>query len=217
MRNAKAIAVAMVLSVATCFAAAQGQAPTAPAGVQGAGQGTTGGGGGQTPAAPARGVTVNQTIVQKATAKITGGDTISGTVEFNEYHVSNGGLIQIVYNLQGLPQGMHGVHVHSVGRCEPPFASANGHFDPGPAGNTDADLNHPFHAGDLPNIVANATGAVTATNYTTRFNLGGPLSPFDADGAALVIHQYPDTYQTGTKGQGVGGGNPIACGVIVKQ
>ena len=70
--------------------------------------------------------------------------------------------------------------------------------------------------GDLPNIVANATGAVTATSYTTRINLSGPLSPIDDDGAAIVIHQNPDTNQTGTKGQGVGGGTPIACGVIVK-
>ena len=73
-------------------------------------------------------------------------------------------------------------------------------------GNADPDLNHPYHSGDLPNIVANATGAVTATSYTTRINLGGPLSPIDADGAAIIIHQNPDTNQTGTKGQGVGGG-----------
>jgi len=127
-----------------------------------------------------------------------------------------GGLVQVVYNLQGVPPGTHGVHIHTVGRCEGDFASAGGHFDPGPAGNADPDLNHPYHSGDLPNIVANATGAVTATSYTTRINLGGPLSPIDADGAAIVIHQNPDTNQTGTKGQGVGGGTAIACGVIVK-
>jgi Cu-Zn family superoxide dismutase len=161
-------------------------------------------------------VTVNQNVIQKASAKVTG-EKISGTVEFNEYQVANGSLVQVVFNLQGVPPGTHGVHVHNVGRCDAPeFTSAGGHFDPGPAGNADPDLNHPFHSGDLPNIVANATGAVTATSYTTRFNLGGPLSPFDADGAALIIHQNPDTYQTGTKGQGVGGGTPIACGVIVK-
>ena len=36
------------------------------------------------------------------------------------------------------------------------------------------------------------------------------------NGAAIVIHQNPDTNQTGTKRQGVGGGAAIACGVIVK-
>ena len=166
--------------------------------------------------APARGVTINQNVIQKASAKISG-EKISGTVEFNEYQVANGGLIQVVYSLEGVPPGTHGVHIHTVGRCDPPsFASAGGHFDPGPAGNPDPDLNHPYHSGDLPNIVANATGAVQVTSYTTRFNLGGPLSPIDADGAAIVIHQGPDTNQTGTKGQGVGGGNAIACGILVK-
>jgi len=211
------IALAIALSIASGLVAAQGQAPAAPArGQGGGGQGRGGGGGGGGAQAPARGITVNMNVTQKATAAVAG-EKISGTVEFNEYQVANGGLIQVVYNLQGVPPGTHGVHVHSVGRCDPPtFASAGGHFDPGPAGNGDPDLNHPYHSGDLPNIVANATGAVAATSYTTRFNLGGPLSPLDADGAAIVIHQNPDTYQTGTKGQGVGGGAAIACGVIVK-
>ena len=216
MRKGQSIAVtfAVVMSVAAGIVAAQGQAP-APAGGRGGGQGRAGGGrggGGQ----PARGITVNMNVIQKASANVKG-EKISGTVEFNEYQVANGGLVQVVYNLQGVPPGMHGVHVHTIGRCDPPsFDSAGGHFDPGPAGNTDADLNHPYHSGDLPNIVANATGAVSATSYTTRFNLGGPLSPIDADGAAIVIHQNPDTNQTGTKGQGVGGGAAIACGVIQK-
>ena len=195
-------------------------APTAPPAGRGGGGGGQGrggaGGGGAAAGAPARGVTVNQNVIQKASAKVTG-EKISGTVEFNEYQVANGSLVQVVYNLQGVPPGTHGVHVHNVGPLRAPeFASAGGHFDPGPAGNPDPDLNHPYHSGDLPNIVANATGAVTATSYTTRINLGGPLSPFDADGAAIIIHQNPDTNQTGTKGQGVGGGTPIACGVIVK-
>jgi Cu-Zn family superoxide dismutase len=220
MRQVQAIAVALAFSAATAFVAAQGQAPAPPAGGGrgggGQGRGGAGGGGGAAPAAPARGVTINQNVIQKASAKVEGG-TITGTVEFNEYQVANGSLVQVVYNLQGVPAGMHGVHVHTVGRCDgPTFESAGGHFDPGPAGNPDPDMNHPYHAGDLPNIVANAAGAVTATSYTTRIALGGPLSPIDADGAAIVIHQNPDTNQTGTKGQGVGGGAPIACGVIVK-
>jgi superoxide dismutase, Cu-Zn family len=220
MRSVHSMAVAIALTMATAFVAAQAQPPTAPPSGRGGGGGGQGrggpGGGGTAAGAPARGVTINQNVIQKASAKVSG-EKISGTVEFNEYQVANGSLVQVVFNLQGVPPGTHGVHVHDVGRCDASeFTSAGGHFDPGPAGNTDADLNHPYHSGDLPNIVANATGAVTATSYTTRFNLGGPLSPFDADGAAIIIHQNPDTYQTGTKGQGVGGGTPIACGIIVK-
>ncbi len=216
MRSAQSIAMAIAFSLAAAVVAAQGQAPAPPAGGRGGGQGRGGGGQGGGTGAPARGVTINQNVIQKASAKISG-EKISGTIEFNEYQVANGGLIQVVYSLEGVPPGTHGVHIHTVGRCDPPsFASAGGHFDPGPAGNPDPDLNHPYHSGDLPNIVANATGAVQATSYTTRFNLGGPLSPIDADGAAIIIHQGPDTNQTGTKGQGVGGGNAIACGILVK-
>lgn len=215
MRHAQSIAVAIVFSAATAFVAAQAQPPAPPGGGRGGGRGGAGGGGGAA-GAPARGITINQNVIQKASAQVSGAK-VSGTIEFNEYQVANGGLVQIVYNLQGLPPGTHGVHIHTVGRCDgPTFESAGGHFDPGPAGNPDPDLNHPYHSGDLPNIIANAQGAVTATSYTTRINLGGPLSPIDADGAAIVIHQNPDTNQTGTKGQGVGGGTAIACGIIVK-
>ncbi len=112
---------------------------------------------------------------------------------------------------------MHGLHIHAVGKCDPPaFTTAGGHFDPGPAGNMDADLNHPFHSGDLPNLNVGADGRGMATTYTTRFNLGGPLSLFDADGSAIIIHANPDTYSTGTQGQGVAGGPRLACGVINK-
>src|SRR5262249_11994564 len=33
--------------------------------------------------------------------------------------------------LKGLPAGEHAFHVHAVGKCEPPFPSAGGHFNPG--------------------------------------------------------------------------------------
>src|SRR5437762_166371 len=63
----------------------------------------------------------------------------------------------------GLPHGLHGVHVHSVGRCEPPgFASAGAHWNP--AGRKHG-LNNPEgpHAGDLPNVEVAANGALGAT------------------------------------------------------
>jgi Cu-Zn family superoxide dismutase len=41
----------------------------------------------------------------------------------------------------------------------------------------------------------------------------GPLSLFDADGSAVVIHAAPDDYKTDPTGNS---GDRIACGVIVK-
>src|SRR5688572_5500493 len=111
MRSAHSMAVAIALSMATAFVAAQAQPPAPPPagrGGGGGGQGRGGAGGGAAAGAPARGVTVNQNVIQKASAKVTG-EKISGTVEFNEYQVANGSLVQVVFNLQGVPPGTHGV------------------------------------------------------------------------------------------------------------
>lgn len=218
-----AIVTAVVVGTAGGYVAAQ--APAAPEGRQGGGGGRGGGrGGGQGAGGqagapgPARGITINANPIQKAHADISGPNGIKGTAEFVEYAQGSGQMLQIAVNVQGLPAGLHGMHIHSVGKCDAPaFTSAGGHFDPGPAGNTDPDRNHPYHSGDLPNLTAPAGGGpVALTTYTTRFNLGGPLSLFDADGSSIVLHAMPDTYSTGEQGSNVGGGNAIACGVIVK-
>ena len=39
--------------------------------------------------------------------------------------------VRIVVTVNGLMPGMHGIHIHTVGKCEgPAFASAGGHFNP---------------------------------------------------------------------------------------
>ena len=39
--------------------------------------------------------------------------------------------VLITVNVKGLPQGLHAVHVHAIGKCEgPAFTSAGGHFNP---------------------------------------------------------------------------------------
>src|SRR5437899_6944405 len=45
----------------------------------------------------------------------------------------------------------HGFHVHAVGRCEPPFESAGGHFNPITEQHGRDNPQGP-HAGDLPNV-----------------------------------------------------------------
>ena len=45
----------------------------------------------------------------------------------------------------------------------------------------------------------------------------GAAADIDADGAAIIIHQNPDTYQTGTKGQGVGGGELAAAVTVLDE
>jgi superoxide dismutase, Cu-Zn family len=146
------------------------------------------------------------------------GEGVTGTADFTESQQGTGKLVAITITVKGLKPGMHAVHLHAVGKCEPDFAAAGGHFDPGPAGNTDPDANHPFHMGDLPqlNVAADGNGSMKAT--TTRVTLSdGPLSLFDADGSAIIVHGNPDQMITGQPKSGVSGGPRVGCGVIQKK
>jgi Cu-Zn family superoxide dismutase len=158
----------------------------------------------------------------KATARAhatLAGEGVSGTVEFVEMAYDTGNEVEITLTAKGLKPGLHGVHLHAVGKCEPPaFTAAGGHFDPGPAGNTDPDANHPFHMGDIPNLRVGADGSGTLHARTTRVTLSaGPLSLFDADGSAVIVHGNPDQGTTGEPKSGVSGGPRVACGVIEKK
>lgn len=151
-----------------------------------------------------------------ATAQIKG-DGITGRATLAERKQGTGTVVDVTVTASGLKPGLHGVHLHAVGRCEPDFAAAGGHFDPGPAGNTDPDANHPFHMGDIPNLEAGANGRGTLKAVTTRVTVSdGPLSIFDADGTAIIIHGNPDQGMTGEPKSGVSGGPRIACGVFSK-
>lgn len=155
--------------------------------------------------------------VMKARADIKG-EGVSGTVEFEERTKGTSRAVMITLKASGLKPGLHGVHLHAIGKCEPPgFTAAGGHFDPGPAGNTDPDANHPFHMGDIPNLEVGQAGTGTLSTMTTRVTLSdGPLSLFDADGTAIIIHANPDKGVTGEPKSGVSGGPRVACGVVTK-
>ncbi len=167
----------------------------------------------------------SQTLRARAEIK---GDGITGTAEFREVAAQMAGAtdpkfpvgtiaVEITLVVKGVTPGAHGVHLHEVGACEPTFAAAGGHFDPGPHGMSDPDANHPFHMGDLPNLIVNVQGEGRYTARTTRVTLSpGPLSIFDADGTAIIIHADPDQGITGEPKSGVAGGARVACGVITR-
>lgn len=113
-----------------------------------------------------------------------------------------------------LPEGKHAVHIHETAMCEP-CSAAGGHFDPGPMSDTSPDGNHPYHAGDLINIEVDRRRQGTLFAATTRVTLSdGPLSLFDADGSAFIIHVDPDTYCPEGAAAGCAGGARAGCGII---
>ena len=75
------------------------------------------------------------------------------------------------------------------------------------------DANHPYHMGDLPNLIVNEHGKGFAKHTTSRITLSpGPLTVFDANGSAVIVHLNPDRGITGVTG--ASGGPRIACGII---
>jgi Cu-Zn family superoxide dismutase len=126
-----------------------------------------------------------------------------------------GDVVRIVLEVQGLPPGTKGVHIHEVGSCEAPtFTSAGGHFNP--LGKQHGLLNQQGpHAGDLANIVIGPDGKGRLETSASLVTLGaGPNSILDANGSALIIHAAPDDFRTDPTGNS---GARIACGVISKK
>lgn len=158
--------------------------------------------------------------VLRASAVIQGapGSGIEGVVTFRQVEGENGPTPAVLVNarVKGLTRGLHGFHLHETGVCEPPgFTAAGGHYDPGPNGNSNPDANHPYHMGDLPNLVAGRAGNGRLHAVTSRVTLSpGPLTLFDANGSAVIVHANPDQGITGPPGSGVSGGPRLACGVI---
>ena len=68
-----------------------------------------------------------------------------------------------------------------------------------------------MHAGDMPNIHVPDSGVLEIEVLNTLLKLDATL--FDADGAAIVIHDGPDDYASDPAGAA---GSRIACGVIVR-
>ena len=126
-----------------------------------------------------------------------------------------GGVVRIVLDARGLPPGLHAVHIHAVGKCDPPdFNIAGSHFNP--TNKQHGALNpQGSHAGDLPNLNVGPDGSGRLETATEQITLGtGPNSVWDADGSSLVIHAAPDDFKTDPTGNA---GARLACGVITKS
>ncbi len=134
-----------------------------------------------------------------------------GTVQITD--TLEGLLFEV--DLENLPEGAHGFHIHENGNCMP-SKDANGnivlagkagaHYDPDET-NQHLGPKGAGHKGDLPFLVADHKGQVKTKFYHNK------LSFDEIKNRSLIIHQKGDNYKDAPKPLG-GGEGRMACGVI---
>lgn len=166
------------------------------------------------------GITPSEQLTATGAAGLLGIATlqnVDGEFVGNAVFTQNGDEVTLQVTVDGFTaagEGVHGIHIHTVGACTPDFDAAGSHFNPTTAQH---GLDNPSgpHAGDLPNLEIDADGNGSYEATTTMVALAqGDNSLFDSDGSALVIHADPDDLVTDPAGNS---GDRIACGVIEQQ
>jgi len=142
-----------------------------------------------------------------AEMKPTAGNAVSGTVRFEQ----SASKVIVTASITGLkPNSEHGFHVHEKGDCSAPDAtSAGGHFNP--AGKPHSHYGKAErHAGDMPNLRADASGAARVMWESDLLSVGSGAA--NVVGRSVVIHRDPDDYASQPAGNS---GPRLSCGVIV--
>lgn len=153
----------------------------------------------------ARDMTVPLNLVD-STGKVKG----IGTVKVS---TSSYGVI-FTPNLNGLPPGLHGFHMHQKPDCGPmekdgktvAAGAAGGHYDPENTGRHEGPYGN-GHLGDLPALYVDADGNATYPVLAPRVKFS------DVNGRALMVHAGGDNHADHPKKLG-GGGDRLACGVV---
>lgn len=134
---------------------------------------------------------------------------ISGTVNFDDEEYEDIGLIlnRITIDLQGVPDGAHGFHIHEKGNLSNGCESAGPHYNPS---NVTHGSMGSGHAGDLGNIIAKDS-KISMILRTTSFTTDEII------GRSIVIHEKIDDLGMGGNAESLKTGNSgkrIACAVI---
>ena len=135
----------------------------------------------------------------------TQGNSARGKVTFTQ----KGERVRVNARISGLKPGSeHGFHVHEKGDCSSGDGmSAGGHYNPAgkPHGHHGGMERH---AGDLPNLRADASGNASADFEVSGVSVGGNA---DIVGRGLIVHRDPDDYRSQPAGNA---GPRLACAVI---
>ncbi len=138
------------------------------------------------------------------------GDSV-GTVAL----AAEGSAIVIQVRADHLPPGLHAMHLHEIGRCQPPgFQSAGSDLNPGGTKRHGHRNPEGHHLGDLGNlaVAADGTGDRTVT-------VQGPVAAkgramfLGGLGRSLVLHANPDDELSQPDGKS---GARIACAELTR-
>ena len=146
----------------------------------------------------------SEPALASAGLKPTTGNKTVGEVTFEQM----GDKVRVTAQVIGLkPNQEHGFHIHEAGDCSSGDGmSAKGHFNPyGKPHGRGAER----HAGDLPNLKADAKGRAKLTVDVDILTVtAGPASVV---GRGIIVHAQPDDYASQPVGNA---GARMACGVI---
>lgn len=139
-------------------------------------------------------------------------DSAGATVGFVAGMLDAQGL-KLDINVYRLARGRHGMHLHEVGKCDPPdFISAVAHWNPLNKHHGHQNPQGP-HEGDLGDVDVGADGKAHVTRMIAVPRAGQlRLADLSATGLSLVIHKNADDEKTDPSGNS---GDPIACGLVI--
>jgi Cu-Zn family superoxide dismutase len=131
--------------------------------------------------------------------------TCHGTVKF----VQDGANVKVIADLEDVPPGVHGFHIHEFGDCSAPDGtSAGSHYDAAGTMHHGKPEDMTKHSGDLGNLTADANGKAHYEITVSGISISGGSAPIL--GRGVIVHAKPDDF-----GQPVGNaGGRIGCGVI---
>lgn len=110
-----------------------------------------------------------------------------------------------------LGPGLHGMHLHATGVCEPPsFATAGPHFNPAGRRHGHESPDGP-HLGDLPNLMVQPDSTGRAQVRIDGVTLTAGPHSIGVPGTSLLVHAAPDDGRTDPAGNA---GPRIACAVL---
>ena len=119
---------------------------------------------------------------------------------------TSSGVAVATLTLMGLPEGIHAIHLHETGDCSGEgFESAGGHIARDRSHGVEIDGGP--HPGDMPNLTVTSDSTGEEEIFLPFLEVERDL--MDSDGAAFVIHEGVDDYESQPSGDA---GGRIACG-----